>query len=29
MELSLGMDLEGFEPPEEENDQEGEYVHET
>jgi len=29
MELSLGMELEGFEPPEEENNQEGEYVHET
>lgn len=29
MDLSLGMDLEGFEPPEEENNQEGEYVHET
>ncbi|MBU8848717.1 MAG: DNA-directed RNA polymerase subunit alpha [Desulfobacterales bacterium] len=29
MDLSLGMDLEGFEPPEDENNQEGEYVHET
>jgi len=26
MELSLGMDLEGFEPPEDENIQEGEYI---
>ncbi|MCK4768356.1 MAG: DNA-directed RNA polymerase subunit alpha, partial [Desulfobacula sp.] len=29
MDLSLGMDLEGFEPPEDENNQEGEYIHET
>jgi DNA-directed RNA polymerase subunit alpha len=29
MDLTLGMDLEGFEPPEDENNQEGEYVHET
>ena len=29
MDLTLGMDLEGFEPPEDEDNQEGEYVHET
>ncbi|MBW2655788.1 MAG: DNA-directed RNA polymerase subunit alpha [Deltaproteobacteria bacterium] len=29
MDLSLGMDLEGFEPPEDEDNQEGEHVHEA
>lgn len=29
MDLSLGMDLEGFDPPEDEDNQEGEYIHEA